>query len=104
LFGTLAVLAIYRLLAAFLPTERARWRALCLACLGSGLSWVSWLLRGEGGLVSYWPDATQPEANVYATLLEAPHFAAALWLLCEGVLGTRAALDPARARPLRPLL
>lgn len=103
-FGVLAVLAIYRLLAAFLPTERARWRALCLACLGSGLSWASWLLRGDGGLVSYWPDATQPEANVFATLLEAPHFAAALWLLCELVLATRAALEPDAARPGRSLL
>lgn len=101
LFGALFLVALYRLAALVFPDELRRWLALALGALGSGLSWLGAAVRGESLLL--WPDAIQPEVNVFASLLEQPHFAFSLWLLVELVIGTWRALapdEPQRGRAL----
>lgn len=89
--GWLLLLAVYRLACRFHARERPRAWACALAALGGGLSWARTLLTGEPG---GWPDAVQPEATVWSSLLDSPHLLLGQWLLVEAAL---AAIDLARA-------
>ncbi len=97
-FGVLFVLALYRLAVFVFATEVERWFAVLLGTLGSGLSWFTWLLNPNQVDLFQWCDTIQPEANVFASLMDSPHFVSAHWLLVEFVLGLLLALDARRPR------
>lgn len=79
-FGVLLVVVIYRFIAAFLYSKRARFLALILATLGGGFGW---LLIPFGSLP---PEFYIPEGFTFQILFGLPHLALARALLLTGLL------------------
>jgi hypothetical protein len=79
-FGALLVIVMYRFIAVFLRSKRARFLALVLATLGGGLGW---LLIPFGGLP---PEFYIPEGFTFQILFGLPHLALARAALLTGLL------------------
>jgi len=80
IFGVLLVAVIYRFIAAFLRSKRARFLALILATLGGGLGW---LLIPFGSLP---PEFYIPEGFTFQILFGLPHLALARATLLTSLL------------------
>lgn len=100
-FGVLLILVLYRFIAAFLRSERARLLVLVLATLGGGFGWML-IFAGEIP-----PEFFIPEGFSFLILLGLPHLALARAALLGGLLLLVTCLDKryeARLTPTNALL
>ncbi|MBL8154609.1 MAG: hypothetical protein JNM70_10530, partial [Anaerolineae bacterium] len=95
-FNGLLIVVLYRFIAVFIRSRRARLLALLLATVGGGLGWLTSLTLGSDWLGSVPPEFYIPEGFGFLILLGLPHLALARAALLGGFLFLFRALDADR--------